>query len=148
MRRACLAIAASIVALACDVGATPRRPDAGPPIDAGAIGGSCVDEEVVRARVFAPHCATADCHAGPRPEGGLDLDAAGLATRLASATSIQEGCEGRPLIVPGDARSSYLMDKVIGAASACGDPMPADGALALEDRRCLVVWIDGLGGEL
>lgn len=145
MKRLASALVAAMSLAACDATSlTPLRPDAGPARDASFDPGSCIDEAVLREQVLVPRCAGADCHGGDRPKAGLDLERPGLATRLSGARSIHDDCASRELIVPGVARASFLLDKVLGLEGACGDPMPLEGALTLDERRCLVEWIDAL----
>ncbi|MCA9609545.1 MAG: hypothetical protein KC619_28295 [Myxococcales bacterium] len=143
MRHALLLAALALAA--CDGSVlVPLRPDAGDAIDATFAAEQCMEEGVLRARVLVPRCGGSDCHGGARPKAGLDLEAPGLAARLVGAPSIHEGCGDRTLVVPGVARASFLVDKVLGLEGTCGDPMPLEGELTLEERRCLVAWIDGL----
>ena len=126
-----------------DVAFEPLRPDAGA-TDADLSSLSCEDEAGVRARVFEVHCGSGDCHDEDRPRAGLDLVSPGVTTRLRTLTSVHEDCEGRPIVEPGSARGSFLLEKVLGTHGSCGDPMPLEGALSLEERRCLVQWIDAM----
>lgn len=135
----------ALVVAGCDgASLTPLRPDGGAPADATFSASSCADEAVVREQVLTPRCGGGECHGGARPKAGLDLEQPGLATRLAGARSIHEACGDRALVVPGVARASFLVDKILGREGACGDPMPLEGSLSLEERRCLVTWIDAL----
>ena len=105
---------------------------------------SCVFEGVVRARVFTPRCADSQCHDRQRPKAGLDLERPGIANRIAGQRSVQSECRERLVIVPGVARASFLMDKVLGMHGECGDSMPPDDPLTLDEQRCLVEWIDAM----
>lgn len=140
------ALAAGALALAACAGPSidPLRPDgAAAFLDAGPL--DCTDEDAVRDRLLFPHCGDSDCHDERRPAGRLDLVSPDLSERLAGRTSIHEACADRELVVPGVARASFLMDKVLGTQGPCGDPMPsATMELPLEERRCLVQWIDSL----
>lgn len=141
--RARLWLAAAALLGACDGGpVAPLRPDAAPPADAPLA--ACASEPGVRARVFAPRCGDSDCHDADRPRAGLDLVSPGVAGRLAGVRSVHDPCADRQLVVPGVARASFLLDKVLGTQGECGDPMPLEAPLSLEERRCLVEWIDAM----
>ena len=94
----------------------------------------------------AQRCGASDCHDERRPAAGLDLVSPEPSSRLVGVTSIHDDCEERELVVPGVAPASFLMDKVLGTQRAgCGDPMPsATTSLTIEERRCLVEWIDSM----
>jgi len=141
-----LAVGAIALAAAC-AGPTiePLRPDGGPlPTDAGPL--DCSDEDAVRIGLLQPRCGDSDCHDDRRSAADLDLISAGLSERIVGMTSIHEDCTDRELLVPGVARASFLMDKVLGThRTTCGDPMPsATDPLSMAERRCLVEWIDSL----
>jgi len=135
----------ALASLGCDAESLePLRPDGGAAPDAAWAGASCADEAVVRARVFEARCADSDCHDADDPEAGLDLVSPGIRARVEAARSVHEDCADRALVVPGNSRASFLMDKVLGLEATCGDPMPLEGDLSLAQRRCLVEWIDAM----
>ncbi|RZO60272.1 MAG: hypothetical protein EVA89_13485 [Sandaracinaceae bacterium] len=140
MRHATLALL--LVACGSDPVA-PLRPDSGA-TDANLASLSCAEEEGVRRGVFERYCGDADCHDADRPEAGMDLVTPGVTERLSNRNSVIEGCEERVVVVPGVARASFMLDKVLATQGGCGDPMPLEGDLPLEGRRCLVEWIDAL----
>ena len=85
----------------------PLRPphleaDAGPELMAGA----CLDEEMVRERVVAVHCADSDCHDSERPAANLDLVSGEMGSRILLMRSNHERCLDRPLVEPGNARAA------------------------------------------
>jgi hypothetical protein len=90
--------------------------------------------------MFEERC-TGPCHAGDRPEAGLDLTGADLAARLIGKTS---SCDGRMIVDPDglDTDDHLLLDK-LGDSPRCGAQMPF-GAEALTDveRECVRRWID------
>jgi len=137
----------ALLLVACGSDVAPLRPDAGAR-DADLSSLSCLEEEGVRARVFERHCADADCHDADDPEAGLDLVSPGVTERIRDRPSILEGCGDRILVRPGNARASFMLDKVLALEGMCGDPMPAEGELPLEGRRCLVEWIDAMSPEM
>ena len=131
--------------LGCAMEVEPLRPDAPPRFDASMVTPEdCVDEEVAIGFVLQPRCGSSDCHDDERPSAGLDLVTPGVTDRVIGAPSVHEECPGAELVVPGVAQASFLMDKVLGQEGACGDPMPRDGDLTLDERRCLVRWIQGM----
>lgn len=106
---------------------------------------SCVDEAFVRERILLRRCVDGPCHGRRNPQANLDLQREGAGDRMMGVTSIHEACADRELVVPGQARASFLMDKVLGLQGSCGDLMPPTGGmLSLEERRCLVTWIDSM----
>ena len=108
---------------------------------------SCADESVVRALVFERSCTASPCHDSNAPKAGLDLESPGIEERVRNQPSIQSDCGERVLVVPGLARASFLMDKVLGTHGECGDPMPIDDDISLEEQRCLVEWIDSMQSD-
>ncbi|MEM9489539.1 MAG: hypothetical protein AAGC55_10370, partial [Myxococcota bacterium] len=108
--------------------------------DDGSTGEACSAETIEE--LLRVSCATAACHDSDAPSVGLDLLAPEVAGRLSNVESAI--CAGQIFIVPGDASSSYLLDKVMDAPS-CGVRMPIGGApLSDEEINCLTDWIDGL----
>ncbi len=104
-------------------------------------GGGCSLAQVQT--IFTAHCA-GTCHSASVKDGGLDLSASGLKTRLVDVTS---HCSGKLLVSPGNAASSYLLDKLQGGAG-CGAPMPkGQPALDATSINCVADWIDGLGAS-
>jgi len=148
MSRLALAVVTHSVLLlvGCDVEIQPLRPDGGSVSvsDAGLGALTCADEAMVRARVFEVHCADSDCHDADRPRAGLDLVSPGIRSRVVGRRSVHDACGSREIVVPGLAPASFLLDKVLGTEGECGDPMPLDANLTLEERRCLVEWIESM----
>ncbi len=144
MRLGAIGLCGALALGACAPTIEPLRPDGGPSIDAGPL--DCSNEEAVRAGLLQQRCGASDCHDDERPAAGLDLVSPEPSARLVGETSIHDECADRELVVPGVARASFLMDKVLGTQDTrCGDPMPsATTSLSVEERRCLVEWIDSL----
>ena len=139
------ALIVALVLVACTPEAAgPARPDAGPRSDAGPVSLTCADEGVAVALVLRPRCGDADCHDEDRPKAELDLISPGVAHRVIGARSIHDACADRALVVPGVPQASFLFDKVLAREGECGDPMPLDTDLTLEERRCLVEWIGAM----
>lgn len=137
-------IAALLLAACTPESGGPARPDAGSPPDAGPIPMSCDDESIAIARVLRPRCGDADCHDEDRPKAELDLVSPGIDSRVIGSRSIHDACAERQLVVPGVPQASFLFDKVLALEGECGDPMPLDTELTLEERRCLVEWIGAM----
>jgi len=91
-------------------------------------------------QVFEPSCVDAGCHGSNDRAAGLDLQSSTLELELyGQGASL---CDGEVLVVPGDAASSYLIDKLRG--TGCGAPMPIGAALPDETIDCIAIWVDGL----
>ena len=93
--------------------------------------------------MFEEKCA-GPCHAGDRPEAGLDLTGADIAARLIGKASGTRACDGRMVVDPEglEADDHLLLDK-LGDSPRCGAQMPF-GAEALTEieRECVRRWID------
>lgn len=100
--------------------------------------------ESIQANVLAPTCAVSGCHSGPSGGGlptGMDLTSADASfANLVNVASAQVPALLR--VAPGDANSSYLVQKLEGTA-AVGRTMPAGGA-PLDQATIDVIraWID------
>ncbi|MBL8793672.1 MAG: PSD1 domain-containing protein [Planctomycetia bacterium] len=80
--------------------------------------------------VLTKHCAS--CHAGAKLKGGLDL---------ASVASILKGGHSGPVLVPGKAAESLLVQVV----DPKGEPhMPPKGQLTPAEIAVLKKWVDGM----
>lgn len=118
----------------------------------------CVDPtwpDIVE-QIFIPSCGTSRCHDGDAPEADLRLwvseprDSAQLAdlhSVLVSGTPLGElcsisGASGTPMLVPGDANGSLLVQKVEPSLLPCGGLMPQSGGQLNAQRLCaLREWI-------
>jgi len=107
-------------------------PRSGPPCP------TSIDE--VASQVFEVSCVDAGCHGSNDRAGGLDLQATALELELYGKEAAL--CDGEARVVPGDAASSYLIDKLRG--TGCGAQMPILGPLPNETIDCIAAWIDGL----
>jgi hypothetical protein len=96
--------------------------------------------EEVSSQVFEVSCVDAGCHGSNDRAGGLDLQASALELELFRQEAAL--CDGEVRVVPGDAASSYLVDKLRG--TGCGAQMPIAEALRDETIDCIAAWIDGL----
>lgn len=83
------------------------------------------------------------CLASPELEGECDPDAvlASLVDGTASGISCGEGFDPGTYIVAGDARSSFLLNK-LGPDPICGEPMPSDDGLPADFIASIAQWID------
>lgn len=94
----------------------------------------------------AKGCAASTCHAGARPDAGLDLRSAGVAwAELVDVRSTQ--CVSLDLVEPGDPAASYLINKLTGVGM-CGQgfAMPRGvGATRLTAAQldAIRAWITG-----
>jgi hypothetical protein len=146
-----LLLAGMLAAVAVGTGcvADPGFPAGSPPTNQGPIGGgeqgaNGCDEADVIATVFV-RCTNGACHSAANKAGGLDLASSGVEARLAGALAHGTGCGDKELIAPGDASSSYLLDKLQGAGDICGVPMPKGGAsLDATSINCVADWIDSM----
>ena len=87
--------------------------------------------EAAAAQVFASSCV--DCHSGPRPAGGVGLDA-----DLCEQVVNQVGGSGALLVVPNDADGSLLYQRMLDEAA----PMPPNGLLDQADTDVVKDWIN------
>jgi hypothetical protein len=117
-------------------GAPPEGSDVTPGGSSG-DSGACTLSQV--ASLFSTNCTS--CHSGATAPDGLDLTSSGLTGKLSGKTS---HCGGKLLVSPGDAASSYLLDKLQGSQS-CGVQMPkGHEPLDATSINCVADWIDAL----
>ncbi len=96
----------------------------------------------IQEKIFAPTCGVSGCHSGSRPASGLDLASPGVEGRLVGVPS---SCPDKPLVSPGNAQASALVDKLTNASPACGgDQMPPGSPLGQGDITCITGWISSL----
>ncbi len=97
----------------------------------------------IEATIFAPKCATSGCHTAADGAGGLDLASPGVEARLVGFPST---CKGKPLVAPGSADGSMIVDKLVNAEPSCGGArMPLSGTIEPAEIECITAWIAGLG---
>ncbi len=102
--------------------------------------------DLIRRRVFGPSgCRVTTCH-GAGAEGGLDLQAGRAYDDLVGAAAANEAAAtaGKLRVVPGDAGSSFLVQKLTGALAAGeGEPMPfGRKAISAIELDLVRAWID------
>ena len=137
---ACLLIAGSLAG--CDVqtyddavaaaGGPPPPPPPPPP------GGFGPNFSEIQAAVFTPTCATANCHAGANPRGGLNLEAANSYAMLYQMPSTANA--GIMRVEPLSAANSYLIQKLEGNGVAVMPPPPG-APLPQADIDVIRLWI-------
>ena len=135
MIRARVALTGIALVVACGGESVPTDdpgPRSGPPCPTSL--------EELSSQVFQVSCVDAGCHGSNDRAGGLDLQASALEAELFGAAAAL--CDGEVRVVPGDAMSSYLIDKLRG--TGCGAPMPILQPLPTETIDCIEAWIDGL----
>jgi hypothetical protein len=103
--------------------------------------------ESINERYFGTSCAFSTCHSGSAATGDLDLTGDPhdwlidvIADNEAAAAA------GKKRIVPGDADSSFLVQKLEGTLTADEGAMMPDGAVEPLDPECRILtlreWID------
>ena len=131
--RIALVSVALLVACSGDVG-NQGEPDprSGPPCPTSI--------EEVASQVFEVRCVDSGCHGSNDRAAGLDLQASALELELYGREAAL--CDAEVRVVPGDAASSHLIDKLRG--TGCGSQMPIGVPLPDETIDCIAAWIDGL----
>lgn len=131
------AVTAASMTLATHANLDPRRPLAPEAIDAGGLE---VDYRRDVAPAIARSCATARCHGAAAPAGGLDLVARPGMPYESAYVAL------RAHVVPGRARASALVERVLGRELDAPAPLagtcPGEPALSSEERVTLTRWID------
>lgn len=95
--------------------------------------------------IFQTRCATAGCHTGSLPDGGMNLGAD--TAHEATVNHATKSCSGdRIRVIPGDPAESYLWDKIQNT-DLCGTSgkMPPSGKpqLTAEQKAIITAWICG-----
>jgi hypothetical protein len=93
-------------------------------------------------QLFQADCSGGgDCHDSSEPEADLDLVSPGAAARLMGVASVQETCEGAPLIDP--AGGDHLLMQKLGDGPPCGARMPfGEAKLSRSDIECVRRWVE------
>ena len=96
----------------------------------------------IQAVVFTPSCATSGCHTGAGASAGLNLSDAD--TSYAELVGV-ESSQQAPLlrVAANDPDNSYLVQKLEGAMTINGNPMPPPGRPALDPGYIVEIrnWI-------
>lgn len=127
MRAALLAIAMLAAACAGDLADPERFADCAP---------GFVEQ------LFQESCSGGgDCHDTGEPEADLDLVSPDSASRMLGVASVQEACNGAPLIDP--AGGDHLLLQKLGDSPPCGARMPfGEAKLTRSEIECVRRWID------
>lgn len=89
-------------------------------------------------KVMKPSCATAGCHDAQTRAGQLALD-----DLCQSAKNLlKSGACNKAWVTPGNAQSSFLVEKLDSAKPSCGAAMPPTGLLSESARKAVRTWID------
>lgn len=95
--------------------------------------------------IFDRSCARAGCHAGPRPQQGMNLSPSAF-----YESTVEQPSREKPSLLrvhPGEPDSSYLIHKVEGRSDIKRAAMPLTGEeLSDEEISTIRTWIDRLGG--
>lgn len=104
----------------------------------GASGPLTANFDSIQANVFEPLCE--HCHSGANAPAGLRLDAANSYALLVGIASVERPNLSR--VTPGDATSSYIINKLEGGPNIVGERMPAGlPALPQADINVIRQWI-------
>ena len=130
------------VTLAAACSGSGQSPDAmPPPPDAYVPTRTCTPAEV-ESDVFPITCTFGQCHGGPSPIVGLDLESPGAMDLMSNTPSAN--CPDRILLVPGDPTRSLLLEKLLPQPS-CGGQMPSPGnPLPIEKVDCVRTAIESM----
>jgi len=105
---------------------------------------SSVQHEIFEARDAAGRAACTECHTdvgGRTPSGGLNLRHEVAYASLVSVAS--RGKTGAVRVIPGDADSSYIVQKLEGRPGIVGERMPRTGGPYLTEGQMTILkrWI-------
>lgn len=134
-------LAAALLISACG------NDDGGPVVDAGPM---CIEAKFseVHKLISGPRCATAGCHGGDTPAGGLKLDvdvATAHANLVGAATANSEAAGSFPTrVVARSSTTSFFYLKVAEAMPPGGGSgrMPPGGMLTACDVEAIAQWIN------
>ena len=91
--------------------------------------------------IFTESCALSGCHTGTFPAGGLDLAAGQAYANIVNVASGEVPALKR--VLPGDASSSYLYQKITNASGTLGSPMPlGSNPLPSDEIDAIEAWIN------
>lgn len=101
------------------------------------VGGAAACSLDVETDIFQPKCNTANCHNATDQAAQLDLESAGIGSRVAGVTA---DCSGL-LADPDNPEESVLYTK-LDSDPGCGTQMPLGGdELSAEEKNCILEWI-------
>jgi hypothetical protein len=91
--------------------------------------------------MFSANCATSGCHSGTFAAAGLDLGVGQAYANIVNVASTEQPLLKR--VLPGDAASSYLYQKLTNAPGISGAPMPLGSfPLPADDLDVIEAWIN------
>ncbi len=95
----------------------------------------------IQTQIFDPGCATCHTDVGRTPSAGLNLKAGSAFAQLVGVSSV--ALPGAVRVIAGNANSSYLVQKLEGAAGIVGLRMPRNGPPYLTDAQVKMIrdWI-------
>ncbi|MBI3608196.1 MAG: PD40 domain-containing protein [Nitrospirae bacterium] len=102
--------------------------------------------------IFDANCTS--CHSSTTPGGNLDLggDQSGLGFPISYTLLLDGSMNGSDLVVPGESRQSYLVERIFGEEIRAPRALPASdannhaGLLTDQQKQTIVEWID-LGAQ-
>jgi hypothetical protein len=90
--------------------------------------------------IFTVSCASASCHGGSSPKGGMDLTSGSAHAALVGVTSLQ--CSSLKRVEAGSPSKSYLVQKIEGSGSCfVNQKMPIGGSLTSPQIATIKAWI-------
>ena len=91
--------------------------------------------------IFVKSCALTACHGSKQSNLGIYLP--NEITIAYAELQKSSPTQNKPFVVPGNADSSYLMQKIDGKQCAsCGEQMPQDAPLPQAQRDTIRAWIN------
>ena len=95
----------------------------------------------IQTQIFDPGCGSCHTDVGRNPSGGLNLKGGASFAGLVGVASSQQ--TGAVRVIAGNANSSYLIQKLEGAAGIAGARMPRNGPPYLTDAQVKFIrdWI-------
>ena len=96
---------------------------------------------LIQTQIFDPGCATCHTDVGRNPSAGLNLKAGSAFANLVNVPS--SGLPGAVRVIPGNANTSYIVQKLEGAVGIAGSRMPRNGPPFLTDAQVKMIrdWI-------
>jgi hypothetical protein len=105
---------------------------------------SSIQREIFESTDSSGRSACTSCHSdtGRTPSGGLNLNHAVAYEQLVNRPVNEKA--GATRVIPNDSASSYLLQKLMGAATITGRRMPFNGPPYLSDGQIQIIqrWID------
>lgn len=99
--------------------------------------------------IWTAHCVGASCHDSDGPQGGLDLQSAGVRDRLCTTNSTTQSSIPLADCDAADPGNSWLWNKVSGddldVIPGAGSLMPVGGMLTSDELATIEAWITGGG---